>query len=392
MTSQDFREKNTGQATQVLHSQTARDAYGSPHTPIYDTTTFQFGNTAELLDVISGRTPGYLYTRFGTNPTIAALEVTLAKLENAEKALAFSSGMAALSTLFLAHGREGIICLGDAYGGTLELLSNQLPLLGISTHFIDGPSELDAALAKGARLVFLETPANPHLAIYDIAAIASQARAHGAKVVVDNTFATPINQNPLALGADLVMHSATKYLGGHSDITAGAVMASAALIAPIYQWRKNFGSLIAPSVAAQLSRSLRTLAVRVQQHNANAMRVAEAMQQHPKVRKVYYPGLPNFPGHQVARTQMRGFGGMLTIELHGSRADTERVADRLKLFLLAPSLGGVESLVTQPCTTTHFGIAPEERARRGISDSMLRLSVGLEDAEDLIGDLLQALG
>ncbi len=380
-------------ATLAIHGHAASDAYGSPHMPIYDTTTYRFERTADLLDVVDGRKPGCLYTRFGTNPTIQSLEGTLARLEQAESALAFSSGMAALSALFFAHGRAGIVCLGDAYGGTLELLSQQLPLLGITTHFIDGTDSdgLTASLKAGARLVFLETPANPHLAVYDIRGIARVAHAYGAQVVVDNTFATPINQNPLQLGADLVMHSATKYLGGHSDLTGGAVMGAKALIAPIAQWRKNLGSLIAPAVAAQLARSLRTLAVRVRQHNENAMKVALAMHQHPKVARVYYPGLPDFSGHEIAREQMAGFGGMLTIELKGTRADAERVADRLKLFLLAPSLGGVESLVTQPCTTTHYGIAPEERARRGITDAMLRLSVGIEDADDLIADLTQAL-
>jgi cystathionine gamma-synthase len=343
--------------------------------------------------VVDGRKPGSLYTRYGLNPSLFALEETLASLESAELAWAFCSGMAAETALFLAHGRDGIVCIGDAYGGTLELLSSQLPLLGIPTHCILGHEldRLDALLAGGAKLVFFETPTNPALELFDIRAITDLAHAHGARVAVDNTFASPVNQRPLELGADFVMHSATKYLGGHSDLTAGALMGSRELLLPVWNWRKNLGSTIAAETAALLSRSLRTLVVRVRQQNATAQAVAEAMARHPKITRVYYPGLPDFPGHALAKAQMHGFGGMVSLEVAGTGADATRVADRLRLFALAPSLGGAESLVTQPCTTTHHGLTPEERARRGIPDSMLRLSIGLEDPADLIADLEQAL-
>jgi len=208
---------------------------------------------------------------------------------------------------------------------------------------------------------------------------------------VDNTFASPINQKPLELGADLVLHSATKYLGGHSDLTAGALMTSASLAKPVVAWRKNLGQLIAPETAALLSRSLRTLPLRVRQHNENAMAVAQAMEQHPKVTKVHYPGLPSFEGHDLAKQQMTGFGGMLSIEVDGGQQAAEKVADSLKVFLLATSLGGVESLVSQPSATSHHGLSREERLKRGIGDGMLRLSVGLEDAADLIQDLNDSL-
>lgn len=382
-----------GLSTRSIHGQKQKDVLGSPHMPIYDTTTFAFASTADLLDVIDGRKPGGLYTRYGLNPTIVALEETLAGLENAESALSFTSGMAAASALFLTHGRSGVVCVGDAYGGTLELLSQQLPLLGIKTHLLLGSEldQLETVLRQGVKLVFFETPTNPTLSLFDIADISARAHAQGALVAIDNTFASPVNQRPLSLGADLVMHSATKYLGGHSDITAGALMGSKALLEPVWHWRKNLGTVPAPATAALLSRSLRTLVVRVRAHNANAQRVAEAMQVHPRIRKVYYPGLADFPGHALAKKQMDGYGGMLTLEINGDREQTTRVADRLKLITLAPSLGGTESLVTQPCTTTHHGLTPEERARRGITDSMLRLSIGLEDAEDLLADLYQAL-
>jgi cystathionine beta-lyase/cystathionine gamma-synthase len=382
-----------GLSTRCIHAGELHDAQGSPHAPIYTTTTFKFPSTAALLDVVEGRKPGALYTRYGLNPTINALEQKLADIEGAEAALAFASGMAAESALFLAHGRKGIVCLGDAYGGTLELIENQLPQLGIRTHLLLGSElgRLSAILEQGTGLVFFETPTNPALELFDIAAIAELAHARGALVAVDNTFASPVNQNPLSLGADLVVHSATKYLGGHSDLTAGALMGSRELVMPVWNWRKNLGQTIAPEIAAQLARSLRTLTVRVQRQSESAEKIARAMQSHPVVERVLYPGLPDFPGHALAKRQMRGFGGMLTLAIRGGGEAATRVADALKLFALAPSLGGVESLVTQPCTTTHHGLSPEERSRRGISDAMLRLSVGLEDAEDLIADLEQAL-
>lgn len=380
-------------ATRAIHGSSGKDALGSPYTPIYNTTTFSFPSSAALLDVVEGRKPGSLYTRYGHNPTVLALEEMLASLENADAALAFGSGMAAISTLFLAHGRDGIVCVGDAYGGTMELLSSQLPQLGINAHLILASEidRLDELLAEGARLVFCETPGNPTLELLDIHAIATRAHASGALLAVDNTFASPVNQRPLELGADIVVHSATKFLGGHSDLTAGAIMGARELLVPISAWRKNLGSILSPETAALLSRSLRTLVVRVRQQNASGQTIAEAMARHPRIARVLYPGLSDFPGHALACRQMHGFGGMLTIEVKGGGEEAVRVADGLRLFTLAPSLGGAESLVTQPCTTSHHDLTPEERDRRGISDGMLRLSVGLEECSDLIADLEQAL-
>jgi len=383
----------SGLATRTIHGHALTDPHGSPHMPIYDTTTFTFQSTREVLDVVEGRKVGSLYTRYGLNPSIFALEETLAGLEGAEMAWAFCSGMASEAALFMTHGRSGVVCIGDAYGGTLELVGSQLPDLGIPTHLILGSEldRLDSLLEAGAGLVFMETPTNPILEMFDIRAIAERAHAHGAILAVDNTFASPVNQQPLSLGADVVVHSATKYLGGHSDVTAGVLMGSKALLSPIWNWRKNLGSMPSPQTASLLARSLRTLVIRVRQQNASAQDIAEAMCAHPRVRRVYYPGLEDFPGHDLARRQMLGFGGMLSIEIDGSADTASRVADRLELFAIAPSLGGAESLVTQPCTTTHHGLPPEERQRRGISDSLLRLSVGLEDTEDLLADLDQAL-
>jgi cystathionine gamma-synthase len=380
-------------ATQMIHGAPQRDAYGSPHTPVYNTTTYRFETTADLLDVVEGRSDGYLYTRYGHNPTIAELEYKLAALESAGSALAFASGMAAISATLLAHGRNGVVCIGDLYGGTYSFLTEQCQSLGIPVQFLlDGElAQLGAALNQRNMLVYCETPANPTLSILDIRQLAAIAHHNDALLAVDNTFASPINQQPLKLGADLVLHSATKYLGGHSDLTAGALMAAPDLITAVAGWRKNLGQLLSPETASLLSRSLKTLSVRVRQHNENAMAVARAVSGHPRITRTLYPGLEDFPGHALAQQQMQGFGGMMAIEVRGGAEAAAEVADRLQLFLLAPSLGGVESLITQPSTTSHYDLSEEARAQRGISDGLLRLSVGLENSDDLIADLNQAL-
>lgn len=388
-------KQSRGMSTRCVHAGEHLDAQGGIHAPLYNHSTFAFASTEALLDVVEGRAEGNLYTRYGLNPTIRSLEARLADLEGAEGAWAFSSGMAAEAATFCAHAGAGdrIICVGDVYGGTYELLSENLPTLGIDTTFLlaSEADRLHDVLDERTRIVFFETPTNPNLDVLDIAQIATEARAAGAITVVDSTFATPVNQNPLALGADLVVHSATKYLGGHSDLTGGAVMGSGDLLTPVWTWRKNLGQMIAPEVAFLLSRSIRTLVVRVLAQNASAQAVAEYLDAHPRVVEVNYPGLVGHPGHEVARRQMSGFGGMLSFVVDGDAATTAAVVDRLELFSIAASLGGVESLVTQPITTTHHAMDPVERARRGIVDGMVRLSVGLEDAEDLVADLDQAL-
>ncbi|WP_211265810.1 trans-sulfuration enzyme family protein [Actinacidiphila oryziradicis] len=324
-----------------------------------------------------------------------SLEAKLADLEEGEQALAFSSGMAAEAATFLAHTRAGehIVCIGDVYGGTFELLGDNLPQIGITTTFLRGDEvgRLPEVLTDQTRIVFFETPSNPTLDVFDIAAIAEQAHAAGALTVVDNTFATPVNQSPLRHGADLVIHSATKYLGGHFDLTAGALIGPAALLAQVATWRKNLGHLIAPETASLLARSIRSLPVRVRAQNTAAASVAAFLAAHPRVTRVNYPGLATGDHKRIMDARMRAGGGMLSFVLDGTADDTAAVVDRLRLFAIAPSLGGVESLVTQPITTTHHGVTPEERALRGIADSMVRLSVGLEEADDLIKDLDQAL-
>lgn len=379
-------------STKIIHNRRYFQDCKSPFTPIYNTTNYLFDSTKALQQVVEGKETGYLYTRWGSNPTILELEQGLAHLEYAEASLAFAAGMAAISASLLAHGRKGIVCIGDLYGGTQALMTQQLQLLNIPVTFLryEQQAELENCLKEGM-LLYCETPANPTLRLLDLQALAEIAHQQQALLMVDNTFATPINQNPLRLGADIVVHSASKYLGGHSDITAGCVMGDKVLLEPIAAWRKSLGQILSPETAALLSRSLRTLELRVKQHNANAQQVAEAMQKHPKISQVLYPGLKNSADYALACQQMRGFGGMLTIEVAGGRQAAEKVADQLSVFLLATSLGGVESLVSQPVATSHHAISAEERAKQGISDGMLRLSVGLESAEDLIADLEQAL-
>lgn len=380
-------------STQCVHAGEGGDAEGSPHTPIYNTTTFGFNSTADLLDVVEGRKEGNLYTRYGLNPTIRSLEVKLASLENAETALVFASGMAAEAALFFAHGRDGIVCIGNAYGGTLELLTENLPLVGIKTYMLRGEEigQLEDVLKNKPGLLFFETPTNPTMEIFDIRQISKLAHTYGAIVAIDNTFASPVNQQVLELGADIAVHSATKYLGGHSDITGGALMGPRELLEPAAPWRKNLGQMMAPETAALLARSLRTLPIRVRRQNSTAMAVAEGLKNHPGINRVLYPGLEDFPQHELASSQMSGYGGMLTIEVAGSGEDASRLVDNLELFLIAPSLGGAESLVTQPITTTHHGLSPEERFKRGITDSMIRISIGMEAENDLIEDLIGAL-
>ncbi len=377
-------------ATRCIHDGAGHDAYGAARPPIYHSTTFtsETGGPASDTD----ESPP-LYTRYGRNPTLYMVERQLAATEDAEAALVFASGMAAISSTCLALGRGGVVTLGNAYGGTLDLLTRQLPALGIATAVLapDEDDRLEELLGQGYELVLLESPTNPELAVQDIEDVARRAHARGARLVVDNTFATPVNQQPLALGADLVLHSATKFLGGHSDLTAGAAMGAKALLDELDGWRRQLGQAPAPETAALLSRSLATLEVRVQRQNATALQLAQFLAAHPRIARVCYPGLATTRGHAIAARQMSGFGGMLAMEVQGDMAAAQAIVERLELFLDAPSLGGVESLVTQPARTSHGELDPAQRRGRGIGDNLLRVSVGLEDPLDLEADLGQAL-
>ena len=380
-----------GPSTRCVHAGDELDPLGALTRPLYAHSTFGFTSTARLLDVVEGRVEGAFYSRYGSNPTVVALERKLADLEGAERALAFGSGMAAISACLLACAQEGgtIAGLGGLYGGTLELLRDRLPSLGIRTVLATEPGL--EAVGGDLRAVLLETPTNPLLDVADIAAIARRAHALGAIVIVDNTFATPINQNPLEHGADVVVHSATKYLGGHSDLTGGAVMGPSALLERIAAWRLSLGQVAAPETAFLLQRSLRTLAVRVEAHNARAAAVAAFLAGHPKVLEVRHPAFLTGAAAEVVARQMRGHGGMVSFVHPGSAEETAAMVDRLRIFAIAASLGGIESLVTQPAVTSHRELGEDERRESGIGGGLVRLSIGLEDADDLIADLDAAL-
>lgn len=380
-------------STEAIHQGQIDDPFGAATSPLYDTTTFGFADTESLLDVVEGRKQAPLYSRYGMNPTITSLEQRLASLDRAEAALAYASGMAAISSLCLAFGQGGVVCLGEIYGGTRHFLQQQASTLGIKTRFIAAHDSeaLETALAEGMSLVFMETPANPTLEIIDIEKVAALTHEQGARLAVDNTFASPINQQPLLLGADFAVQSATKYLGGHSDLTAGAVSGRARDLAELNAWRKSLGQTIAAEVAHKLKRSLITLPLRIERHNRNAQALAEYLQQQPAVEQVYYPGLANAEGHALAARQMQGFGGMLSFDISQGERAARQFTDGLRLIKLAPSLGGAETLVSQPVATSHHGLSKQVLDDAGITGKMIRLSVGLEAVDDLISDIEQAL-
>lgn len=379
--------------TQCIHNAAYQNDHGSPQPPLYDTSLFAFESTQAMRDVMDGKTPGAFYSRYGMNPTITILEGKLAQLDRAEASLAFSSGMAAISALFMAHASEGILCIGDVYGGTLQLLSRQLPALGIKTFLLQSTDQnaVETALkTHKPGLVFIETPSNPTLKLHNISELANLVHDNKALLAVDNTFATPVNQCPIRLGADFTVQSATKYLGGHSDLTAGVLSGRHLALKAINEWRKNLGQTIATEVAHKLTRSLLTLALRVERHNVNAQLIADYLSVHPRVRKTCYPGLISDARNMFINQQMSGFGGMVSFYIDGNAAMAESFVDQLKLFAIAPSLGGVESLATQPIYTSHYGLSEEALKVAEVDGSLIRLSVGLEDANDLINDLENA--
>jgi cystathionine beta-lyase/cystathionine gamma-synthase len=364
-------------------------------TPIYETTTYVFDNADQIRRYNEGNSGRYLYSRY-ENPTVAAVEAKLAAVDGAEQALVFSSGMNATSTILLALLKSGdeVVCGSAIYGGTFHLLEDFLPKFGITPRFagVDEMREPERLLGDRTRIFWFESPNNPHLRCVDVGRIARACRARGVISVIDNTFASPLNQRPLAMGIDLAMQSATKYLNGHSDVTAGVVAGSRELVHPIEMARRKLGGVLDPQAAYALNRALKTLELRVQRHNSNAMAVASALEGHPALVRVYYPGLPSHPDHAIAAGQMTGFGGMVTIDVAGGEAAAVRAFDRLKVIKRAASLGGIESLCSLPIITSQWGHTDEQLRAAGISKGMMRLSIGLEDPEDLIADVIQALG
>jgi len=360
--------------------------------PVVLSATYQFERSDELIDVVQHRS-GYIYSRWD-NPTVRVVERALAAIEGYEEAIAFSSGMAAITGSLLAFIDKDsrIIVQQETYGGTFEFVHRVLPKLGIEPIVVgcDELARLRAEIEKGVSLLYLETPTNPLLRVIDVKPLAELVHAYGGMVILDSTFASPVNQRPLELGVDIAIHSATKYLGGHHDITAGFACCNKERADTLWSYRKLLGGVADPLTAFLVLRGLKTLKLRVKQQNENAMIIAEWLAAHEKVRVVRYPGLASHPDHAVARDQMKGYGGMLSFELAADFAGTKRFMDRLQVIKRATSLGGVTSLATQPVTNTHAGLSPEERKRAGITDSLVRLSVGIEDPQILIDDLEHA--
>ena len=361
--------------------------------PVYMTATYKFDRTDDLIDVVQNRS-GYIYSRWD-NPSVAAVEAELAQLEGYDAALGFGSGMAAITTAIMASAKAGdrIVSTQEIYGGTYELLHDILPGYQVDTVMINCREQdrLLAEIDKGLTLLYLETPTNPLLRVVDIRPLADAAHAQGAVVLLDSTFASPVNQHPIDLGVDVVIHSATKYLGGHHDVTAGFVCCNEPWFSRIWSLRKVLGGVMDPMSATMTLRGMRTLELRIRQHNENAMQAARFLETQDNIAAVHYPGLPSHPDHNVARKQMSGFGGMLSFEIDGDFDRTKDFMDRLSIIKLATSLGGVTSLANQPITNTHVALSPENRAKAGVSENLVRLSVGIENIEDLIGDLEQAL-
>jgi cystathionine gamma-lyase len=382
-----MNDQEVGFATRAIHAgQDPDPATGATIVPIYATSTYT--------QAAIGQHKGYEYSRSG-NPTRTALETCLASLEAGEQGLAFASGLAATTAVFGALLRPGdeIAASADLYGGTFRLLDKVFKPWGLGAHYTDesSPRAFESIITPKTKLVWIETPTNPLLQILDIAAIAEVAHKRGAKLAVDNTFASPYLQQPLKVGADIVVHSTTKYLGGHSDVVGGAVIGPRELLEPIKFYQNAAGGVPGPFDCFLTLRGIKTLAVRMDRHGSNAAELAGWLTKHPNVDRVYYPGLPDHSGHAVAKRQMRNFGGMVSMKLKGGTDAAKRFATRTRLFSLGESLGGVESLLCHPATMTHASIPAEVRTKRGVDDGLLRLSVGIEDVADLKEDLRRAL-
>lgn len=367
---------------------------GAATTPIVNSVAFAYTDLDEWYDVSVGKAEGFIYSR-NTNPTVAALEEKIRILENAEAATAFATGMAAISNTlftFLNPGKR-VVSVKDTYGGTSKLFLDFFPAYKVDIKLCEtgNHEELELEIAKGCDLVYLETPTNPTLKIIDIRRIAAAAKKVGAVVVVDNTFATPINQNPLELGADLVIHSATKYLCGHSDAMGGLLAGKKDLVQKVFHFREINGASLQADPAYMIARGMKTLELRITRQNESALKIARYLKSHSKVSDVFYPGLESHKGHEIAKAQMRGFGGMLSFALDGGYELVEKFLPSLQLVHLAASLGSVSTLAGPPRTTSHVELTTEQRALLGIPESLVRYSVGIENVDDLLTDLDSAL-
>ena len=388
-----------GSSTRAVHGNWRRNPYHSIAEPVVQAATYSFENTADLREFMEARLWGKEdgrteYGRYG-NPTVSAVENRLARLEGAEDAIVFASGMAAITSVLLAMLPTGtnLVITDDCYRRTREFCSTFLKRLGISCTVVPmGDYEaMEEAIQPDTRLLLSESPTNPYLRTLDLIRFAEIARKKKVKSIVDATFATPLNIQPISLGVDLVVHSATKYLGGHNDLLAGIVAGEAGLIASLRNTLGVLGGIADPSNAALLLRGLKTLALRIRQQNKNGQTIAEFLESHPKIQKVWYPGLPSHPDHQVAKQQMKGYGGVVSFTIKGDLDTTSSFIDALQIPFIAPSFGGVETLIEQPALMSFYELSKEERLSVGIPENLVRLSLGIEDVDDLIADLDQAL-
>jgi cystathionine beta-lyase/cystathionine gamma-synthase len=390
------RAKTRGLSTELIHRGEDAAVRAEPvNVPIYETTTFLFESADEVRRYQEGKAEKFLYSRYA-NPTVVVTEQKLAALDRAEAALVFASGMAASSTILFAMLRPGdeLVASAALYGGTFHLMQDVVAHFGVTVRFVtlEELSTPERVIGERTRLCWIESPINPTLRCVDVRKVAAACRTRGVLSVLDNTFASPINQQPIALGVDLVMQSATKYLNGHSDVTGGVVSGPRVLMTRIDLMRRYLGGVIDPQAAFALARGLKTLPVRMERHNATAMTIARFLEADRRVTRVFYPGLPSHPDHAIAQAQMSGFSGMVCFEVPDGLEGASRVFDRFQIIRRATSLGGVDSLVSLPVDTSHYKYSDEELKRAGVTSGMLRLSVGLEDEADLIDDLDQALG
>ncbi|MEW6359422.1 MAG: aminotransferase class I/II-fold pyridoxal phosphate-dependent enzyme [Planctomycetota bacterium] len=384
-----------GLATRAVHAGETRQKWSDViATPIAQTSTFVFQNTKDIQDYTSKKKARFEYGRYG-NPTELVASRRIASLEGAEDCLLFASGMNAVTTTFLALLSKGdhIVITDDIYKKTWSFCTSDLPRFGIECSIapMGDYKKLEAMVRPNTKIIFSESPTNPYLYVVDLERLGDIARRKKALFIIDATFATPVNQRPLEHGADIVLHSVTKYLGGHNDLLGGAIVGSNKLVEKVRTFHKTMGGVMDPHCAFLLIRGLKTFAVRVERANRTAMRVAEFLEKHPKVEKVYYPGLKSHPQHKIAKKQMDGFGGVVTFLAKGNLAGAKRLLNSLKLCFIGPSLGGTETLITHPAMGTYYDMTRKQRYELGITDTLFRLAVGMEDAEDLIADLKQAL-
>ncbi len=391
-----MNKKNLGFASKLVHSGDIHEKFGSAVTPIYQTSTFSFKNAQHGADLFAGKEEGYIYTRIG-NPTIGALEDKLADLEDGVGGIALASGMAAVTTVYLTLLDKGahMISTGAVYGPSRNVVKTHFQKFGVEASFVNTANlnEIEEAIQPNTKLLYLETPANPTIQLTDIRKATEIAHKHGIVVCVDNTFCSPYLQKPLNLGADIVLHSLTKFINGHADIVGGAIIAKdKELYSQLRKTMISMGGNMDPHQAYLVIRGVKTLAIRIDKAQGNAMIIAEFLENHPKVEWIKYPGLKSFDQHELAKQQMTGFGSMLSFGLKGGLKAGKILMDNLELATLAVSLGGVETLVQHPASMTHAAVSHEDKLAAGITDGLVRYSAGIEDVDDLINDLKHALG